>query len=154
DVRHLRDLVAATLDDPQLELAFEVETNTFVDSHGEALSPADLQAGRAVTALQRQGRTVALIVHDDTLDSDPALRPGAGRALLLALESGRLEPELQAKIDELRISRRRIVTAGEAERRRIERDLHDGAQQRLMAIQIKLALLRDGIDDPGLAAEL
>jgi signal transduction histidine kinase len=151
---HLRGLVADALDDPSLELAFDYGSNRFVDSRGQPFRPADVRAGGSLTALERHGHTVALIAHDDVLDSDPELVEAAGRALLLALDSGRLESELQSKIDELRISRTRIVAAGEAERRRIERDLHDGAQQRLMAIQIKLALLRDGVDDPELATAL
>src|SRR5262245_21578586 len=155
DASRLRDLVAEVLDDPALELAFEVEPgNRFVDSHGERLKRADIEPGRSVTVLRRHGETVALMVHDAALETDPELVEAAGRAVLLALESGRLESELQSKIDELQISRRRVVAAGEAERRRIERDLHDGAQQRLMAIQIKLALLRDTVADPVLAAEL
>jgi signal transduction histidine kinase len=104
--------------------------------------------------LRRHGETIAYIVHDDALETDPELVEAAGQAVLLALEGGRLESELQSKIAELRRSNARIVSAGEAERRRIERDLHDGAQQRLMGIQIKLGLLRDRIGEPDLVSEL
>jgi signal transduction histidine kinase len=74
--------------------------------------------------------------------------------VLLALDSGRLESELHAKVAELRTSRGRIVAAGEAERRKIERDLHDGAQQRLLAIQLKLAFAREHAGTGELADEL
>jgi len=107
-----------------------------------------------LTAVRRSGETVAYIVHDAALESDPELVQAAGLSILFALENGRLEAELQSKTAELRTSRRRIAAASEAERRKIERDLHDGAQQRLMSIQIKLALARERVDDPELASEL
>jgi len=156
DAARLRGLVADALDDSSLELAFEVDRGgaMLVDSHGD---PIDVRApgrGRTATPLQRHGETIAYIVHDSALETDPELVEAAGQAVLLALESGRLESELQSKIAELRRSNARIVSAGEAERRRIERDLHDGAQQRLMGIQIKLGLLRDRIDEAGLVSEL
>ena len=157
---HLRSLVAEALDDPPLRIAFAVDAgdgnpgNRLVDSHGRPLDVTEIPPGRSAATLERRGHTAAVIVHDAALETDPELVQAAGQAVLLALESGRLESELLTKIDELRTSRERIVAAGEAERRKVERDLHDGAQQRLMAIQIKLGLLRDRIDDDELAAEL
>jgi signal transduction histidine kinase len=97
---------------------------------------------------------VAYVEHDPALDTDPELLRAAGQAVLLALETGRLEAELSATTVALRNSTARLVAAGDAERRKIERDLHDGAQQRLMAIQIKLGLLRDRVDDPEIEAAL
>jgi len=88
------------------------------------------------------------------LETDPELVQVAGLSILFALENGRLEAELQSKTAELQTSRRRIASASEAKRRKIERDLHDGARQRLMSIQIKLALARERDDDPELASEL
>jgi signal transduction histidine kinase len=142
DAAHLRRLVADALDDPQLELAFEMNTGSrfFVDSNGESIDPLQVAPGRSVTELRRYDGTVAYIVHDDALETDPELVQAAGQSILLALENGRLESEL-------RTSTGRIVAAGEAERRKLERDLHDGAQQRLVAIQIKLALLRDRLGE-------
>ena len=156
DSLDLRDLVATALDDPQLELAFAVNpgSNFFVDSRGDPIDPRHPGAGRTATPLRRHGKTVAYIEHDAALETDPELVQAAGQSVLLALESGRLESELESKIAELRRSSERIVAAGEAERRRIERDLHDGAQQRLMGIQIKLGLLRDRVDGSELASEL
>jgi len=159
----LRTILADALDDPSLELAFNVRQTGepgdpaggfFVDSRGEPFDPARLGDGQSATALLRHGTTVAYIVHDTALETDPELVQAAGHSVLLALESGRLEAELQSQTAELLASRGRIVAAGEAERRKIERDLHDGAQQRLMAIQVKLELLRSRIDDPELVSEL
>jgi signal transduction histidine kinase len=156
DAARLRSLVADALDDSSLELAFEVDRGgaMLVDSHGDPVDVRDPGRGRTATPLRRHGETIAYIVHDRALETDPELVEAAGQAVLLALEGGRLDSELQSKIAELRRSNARIVSAGEAERRRIERDLHDGAQQRLMGIQIKLGLLRDRIDEADLVSEL
>jgi signal transduction histidine kinase len=156
DPGRLRDVVAETLDDPQLELAFEVGRGSgfFVDSAGDPIHVGTVGAGRSATAIERRGDTVAYIVHNAELETDPELVKAAGQAVLLTLENGRLEAELRSRTAELRSSRGRIVAASEAERRKLERDLHDGAQQRLMAIQIKLGLLRDSIDDPRIEADL
>jgi signal transduction histidine kinase len=153
---HLRRLVAEALDDPPLELSFQVggEASVFVDSQGRPVDPRRAVAGRASTPLERRGEVVAYVTHDPALETDPELLQAAGQAVLLALETGRLEAELSEKTVALRNSSARIVAAGEAERRMIERDLHDGAQQRLMSIQIKLALLRDRVDDPKAAAAI
>lgn len=155
DAVELRALVAEALDDPPLELAFEVDRGSkfFVDSRGDPIDATSPMPGRSATALQHRGETVAYIVHDAGLETDPELVRAAGQAVLMALESGRLESELRSKTAELQRASGRIVAAGEAERRKIERDLHDGAQQRLTAIQIKLSLLRDRIDAAEFASE-
>ena len=156
DTAHLRELVAEALDDPPLELELEVAPGSrlFVDSRGNAVDQANEVAGRSVTALQRRGETVAYIVHDPALDTDPELVQAAGQSVVLALESGRLESELRSRTAELQSSRARIVETADRERVRLERDLHDGAQQRLMAIQIKLALAQDLPTDDGLIEQL
>jgi signal transduction histidine kinase len=156
DARELRDVVAEALDDPELELAIEVGRGTgfFVDSNGDLMHVQRTAEGHSATPLQRDGETVAYIVHDAELETDPELVRAAGQSVLLALENGRLESELRSKTAELRTSRGRIVAASDAERRKLERDLHDGAQQRLMAIQVKLSLLRDRIDDEELIEDL
>jgi signal transduction histidine kinase len=156
DAARLRDLVAGALDDPPLELAFEVHGGSkfFVDSRGDPIDPTSRIPGRSATALRHRGETVAYLLHDAALETDPELVQAAGQSVLLALEGGRLESELRSKTAELQRSSGRIVAAGEAERRKIERDLHDGAQQRLTAIQIKLALLRDRVDGDEIASEL
>ncbi len=157
DAAHLRALVADALDDPVLELEFEVSPGSgfFVDSHGHAFDEArTADGGRSITALQHDGGIVGYIVHDPALDTDPELLEAAGQSVVLALESGRLESELQSRTAELRSSRTRIVETAERERRRLERDLHDGAQQRLMAIQMKLALAQDLPASDDLAEQL
>ena len=96
-----------------------------------------------------------MIVHDQALESDPELVATAGQALLLAIENGRLITELESTSAELRASRARAVAAGDAERRRIERDLHDGAQQHLVALRIKVGLADELSDaDPAAALRL
>jgi signal transduction histidine kinase len=138
----LRRLVADTLDDPQLELAFDVDRRDglFVDSRGDPVDPTLAAPGRSATPLSRHGEPVAFILHDARLETDPELVQAAGQAILLALENGQLETELAARTQDLRASRTRLVAASETERRKLERELHDGAQQRLLAIQIKVSL--------------
>ena len=101
--------------------------------------------GKIATAIEHEGRRVAAIVHDAGLAEERDLIQAVGAAAALTLENERLDAELRARVDELRASRARIVTAGYAERRRLERDLHDGAQQRLMALGINLRMARDQI---------
>lgn len=138
---HLRALVAGALDDPSLELAFRVGgTDRFVDSGGDPIDPGRVAPGRSAAPVGRQGDTVAYILYDDALDQDPELVEAAARTMLLALEHGQLAAELETTIGDLRASRARTIAAGDAERRRIERDLHDGAQQHLIALRVRLGL--------------
>jgi signal transduction histidine kinase len=109
-----------------------------VDAGGR---PAELPDGRW-TEVERRGERIAAIVHDPSLADEPQLVRAAGAAAALVLENQRLAAELRARIEELRASRARIVEAGDTERRRLERDLHDGAQARLVALAMKLRLAR------------
>ena len=151
----LRTVLADALDEPSLELAFRVDaTGGFVDSSGKPFT-STRTAGRSATPVGRNGDTAAVIVHDAALDTDPELVATAGQALLLALENGRLAAELESTSAELRASRARVVAAGDAERRRIERDLHDGAQQHLVALRIKVGLVGELAEaDPQVALRL
>jgi signal transduction histidine kinase len=88
-------------------------------------------------------------VHDPALLEQQALLRSAGAAARLALENERLQAELRAQLAEVRASRARIVHAGDDERRRVERDLHDGAQQRLLGIRLALQLARGRLADGG-----
>jgi signal transduction histidine kinase len=98
---------------------------------------------------------VAAIIHDASLENERDLVRTVGAGAAAALRNERLDAELRAKVVELRASRSRIVQAGYDERRRLERDLHDGAQQRLMALGINLRLARDRVErDPQAAVEL
>ena len=110
-------------------------------------------AGRAVTILERHGRKVAALVHDPALSEDPALLDAVSSAAGLALENERLLAELRAQLDEVRDSRARIVEASVTERRRLERNLHDGAQQRLVTLSLHLRMAQETLHDDPLAAE-
>ena len=149
----LRSTLADALDDPALELGFRLEpAGGFVDSSGKPLASPPL-ASQSSTPVTRNGETVAVIMHDAALDTDPELVAAAGQALLLAIENGRLTDELQSANTELRATRARILATGEAERRKIERDLHDGAQQHLIALSMRVGLARE-IADPEVAQRL
>jgi signal transduction histidine kinase len=152
----LRDSLAKALGDPSLELAFWLpHSKEYVDSEGR---PVDVWRGaptRAVSEVRLEDRLVAAIVHDSSLLDDPELVRAVSAAAALALENGRLDAELRAKVDELRASRTRIVEATLAERRRLERDLHDGAQQRLVSVALGLRLVQGRLrDDDGGVREL
>src|SRR5207302_1073825 len=103
-------------------------------------------SARSHTILEREGETVAALIHDRTLDDDPALIASVAAAASLALENERLGAEVRAQLMEVRASRARIVEAADPERRRLQRDLHDGAQQRLVALALHLGRLRDRLD--------
>jgi signal transduction histidine kinase len=149
----IRDPIASTLGDPALELAFWLpEGERFVDADGEPLDLADTR-GRAVTMLDHDGKRVAALIHDPSLLDDPELIKAVGAAASLALENSRLQAELRAQLAEVRASRARIVTAGDAERRRLERDLHDGAQQSLLGVRLALQLARNRLADGGGAVD-
>jgi signal transduction histidine kinase len=139
-----RDLLARALEQPSLRLAFWLpERSEYVDTAGVAL-PASLELpGRSVTAIQRGGQPYAIVVHESALPEERDVVELAGSSSILALENVRLEADLRASIGELRASRTRIVAVADRERRRVERDLHDGAQHGLIALRVKLRLLEE-----------
>ena len=97
---------------------------------------------RTATTVHGADEPVAVLIHDPALAEEPELVDAVAATTRLALENQRLHAELRAQLDEVRASRARIVAAGDLERRRLERDLHDGAQQRLLALGIALQLAR------------
>jgi signal transduction histidine kinase len=140
----LREALAQALGDPTLELAYWVpKQHAYVDADGRPMLIDPAPRGKVATVIEHDGRRVAAIVHDADLAEEPHLVQAVGAAASLTLENERLGAELRAHVDELHASRARIVAAGYAERQRLERDLHDGAQQRLMALGINLRLARD-----------
>ena len=150
----LRDGLARALGDPALELAFWMpEQRRYVDAGG---SPAELpgadDAHRTVTEIDHHGERSAAIVHDRAQDSETVR--AAGAATVLLLENQRLDAELRARLVELRASRARLVEAADGERRRIERNLHDGAQSRLVAVALNLRLARMSVPDDSDTAAL
>jgi signal transduction histidine kinase len=149
----VRDAIARTLGDRSLVLAFWLpERQRFVDAAGaERLVQAS--PNRAVTMLNHDGKPMAALVHDPSLLEDPELIEAVGAAASLAMENSRLHAELRAQLAEIRASRTRLVNAGDAERRRLERDLHDGAQQRLLGIRLALQLARNRLAHGGAAID-
>ena len=136
----VRDALARALGDPALTLAYaREEGHGYVDLAGAPAEPV-AGDGQVVTGVERDGRRVAAVVHDASLTEDPALVEAAFAAAGLALENERLQAELRARLEDLRASRARIVQAGDTERRRLERNLHDGAQQRLVSVSIALGM--------------
>ena len=153
----LRDVLAEALGDPSLEVLYWIpEDERFVDGRGRPHQLPAPDSGRAFTQVERDGRPVAAIVTDPLLlDSRDGHVDAIGAAASLALENERLDAELRCKLEELRESRERMLKVGLEERRRLERDLHDGAQQRLVSMALELRLARAKLqDDPSAAATL
>jgi signal transduction histidine kinase len=152
----LREALARTLADPELEIAYPVGEGSYADADGRTVDLARAE-GRAATPLLRDGRPVAVLLHRTGLLDNPELVEEVASAARLALENERLQAEVRAQLEDLRASRARIIEAGDAERRRLERDLHDGAQQRLVGLTLALRLLRAQLgpdQDQQLAARL
>jgi signal transduction histidine kinase len=139
----VREMLAESLGDRTLSIAYWLpDRGTFVDEAGRPVALPDPATGRAWTAVERNGVRVAAIVHDAALDTGPELVQAAAAAAALALDNERLKADLRARVEELRVSRVRIVEAADNARRRLERDLHDGAQQQLVALALDLRLLK------------
>jgi signal transduction histidine kinase len=135
----LRDALASALNDKTLDVAYwSDEAAGYVDGRGVVVAPDAEVAGRAVTLLERDGRPLAAILHDPALAEDPGLVAAVGAAVRLAVDNERLAAEVRSQLAEVQASRARIVEASDAERRRVERNLHDGAQQRLVALSLAL----------------
>jgi signal transduction histidine kinase len=150
----VRDALARSVGDPSLELALWIPAEQrYVNERGVTVTAQADVSGRAVTIIGTPDQPLAALIHDVSLVGQRPLLEAAGSAARIALENARLHAELQAQLVALRASRARIVAAGDAERRRLERDLHDGAQQRLLALGLALQLLEDNRGDPGLLAE-
>jgi signal transduction histidine kinase len=143
----LERLTAETLDDPQLRLAFWVAPEGYVDSDGEPVEPARSSPGREWTLIGRGVEPAIAIDHDEGLRQEPELVEAVGSALLLVLENRTMQTELGHSSD-------RIAMARQVERNRIERDLHDSAQQRLIALHMQVDLARDKTDDQELSDRL
>jgi signal transduction histidine kinase len=136
----LRDVLAGTVGDPRLILAYPVgTTHRLVDAQGR---PVELDIRQEQTRLIQAGQAVVVLSHTPGLLDDEQLVENVTTAARLALENERLQAEVRARLVELRASRTRIVEAGDAERKRLERNLHDGAQQRLVGLSLSLRLAR------------
>jgi signal transduction histidine kinase len=138
----LCEALARALGDPSLELAFWFPAeNCYVDGEGGVVELPDDPSKRGSTFVERNGQPVAVLLHDPVLEHNSELVRSVCAAASLALENERLQAELRAQLIELQASRARLVEATDTERRRIERDLHDGTQQRLVSIAMSLGLL-------------
>ena len=148
----LRDTLARALRDPTLALAFPAPGGAgWVDPQGQPMDvPAEPTPSRSLARLERDGQPLAALLYDPAIEAeDPGRVDAVASVASMALENERLAAQVRAQLDEVRASRTRIVEAADAERRRIERDLHDGAQQRLVALAMRLDQARGRAEGAG-----
>ena len=160
DPTDLRAALARALRDPSLSLVYWLpQYPSWADEDGRPVTlpnggGAD-DGGRAATVIERDGEPVAALVHDPSLADERDLLDAVSAGAAIALENGRLRSDLHARLEELRGSRARVLEAGQRERQRLERDLHDGAQQRLIALSLDLGVLERQLgSDPAARAAL
>ena len=146
----LQALLAQALRDPTLYLIYWLpQYGSWADQDGNPTSLPRSDNGRRVTFVKQNGEQIAALIYDAGLGDEPELVEAVSAAAGIALENGRLEAELRARLQELQGSRSRVVEAQQNERRRLERNLHDGAQQRLVALALELGLLAEkATNDP------
>src|SRR3954451_16142115 len=148
--------LAKAMGDPGLVLAYRVPgERSYLDGRGRAIALPTPGGDRTAAPVQRDGRELAMLAYYASLEDDPELVAAVAAAAAIALDDARLQAESEDRLAELRASRERIVAAGDAERRRLERNLHDGAQQRLVSVALQLRMIQRSIDtDPALAKRL
>jgi signal transduction histidine kinase len=140
----LQALLAQALRDPTLSLIYWLpQYGSWADQDGNPRSLPASDSGRRVTFVKQNGEQIAALIYDAALGEEPELVEAVSAAAGIALENGRLEAELKARLQELQGSRSRVVEAQQNERRRLERNLHDGAQQRLVALALELGVLAE-----------
>jgi signal transduction histidine kinase len=138
-LRELEGMLRGPLGDPGLRFGFwRPRSRDWAGRDGAVLEPP--KPGQRLTEVERDRHPAAAIIHDTQLAEDPELLQAAGAAALLAQESGELEAAWKTSLSELADSRARLTSAAERERRKLERNLHDGAQQSLVAAAINLTL--------------
>src|SRR5581483_8581447 len=135
----LRERLGRILGDPTLDLVYRLDDGRYVDADGNAREVLE-EPNRAITVVAVQGREIASLVHDPGVLDEPRLVEQVRATAGLVLENERLAAEVRAQLAEVRASRSRLVAATDSERRRLERDLHDGAQQRLVTLSVTLGL--------------
>jgi signal transduction histidine kinase len=152
----LQDALARALRDPSLGLVYWLpEFGTYADLEGRRSELPEASGERAMTLIDRNGAHLAALLHDRSLNDEPELLAAVTATAGIALENARLHVELRARLEELRGSRARVFEVSRRERQRLERDLHDGAQQRLVALSLELGLLEEQLaDNPDLTAQL
>jgi signal transduction histidine kinase len=143
----LQSALAEALRDPGLQIAYWLPgRNSYVDASGQMVPEPAAEPSRSVTRVTRNQRTIAAISHSGAV---PEIETRIGSAIRLGLENERLQAELLAQIGDLRASRARIVETADAERRMLERNLHDGAQQGLLALSYDIRLARASAESDG-----
>jgi signal transduction histidine kinase len=149
----LEEGLAKVLGDPGLVLAYRVPgERSYIDGRGREVELPAPGGDRVAAPVERDGRELAMLVHDRTLSDDPELVDAVASAAAITLDDARLQAESQDRLADLRASRERLVAAGDAERRRLERNLHDGAQQRLVSVALQLRMIQNrAATDPELA---
>jgi signal transduction histidine kinase len=142
----LEQVLARVLHDPTVELAYWLpDRHAFVDAEGRLVELPAAGSDRAVTILRHDGDPIAALLHDAALDDDPELVRAVAATARMTIENERLQAQVRAQLEEVRASRARIVEFGDAERRRVERNLHDGAQQRLVNLSLALGIARSQV---------
>ena len=151
----LRAAIARALHDPSATIAYWLpEYGSYGDLDGRLVTLPDGDGQQATTLIDREGRHVAALTHDRSLLDEPELLAAVTAAAGIALENAQLHVDLRARLEEVRGSRARVIEEGQKERKRLERDLHDGAQQRLVALALNLRLLERRLADPEARAQL
>lgn len=153
----LEEALREALDDPTIVLLYRMGDDGWTDAHGSATTLPSAEPGRATTILEEDGRIGGAVIHDALLLDDASVVRTLAAVVRLAVDNERLQEDLRGQLAEVRASRTRIVEAADAERRRVERDLHDGAQQRLVALAVSLRTIRSrlGADaDTAVLAEI
>src|SRR5204862_113355 len=151
----LQHALARALRDPSLTLAYWLpDFESYADLDGRPVDVSETD-GRATMLIDRDGLRIAALLHDAALKAEPELLAAVTAAAGMALENGRLHSQLKARLEELRSSRARVMDAGQKERQRLERNLHDGAQQRLIALSLELGILEQQLAaEPGAQVRL
>jgi signal transduction histidine kinase len=146
----LRELIARALRDDSLAVAYWLpEYGSWAGADGEPVTLPGPGDARGVTVIEQRGAPVAALLYHPSLRDEPELVAAVSAAAGISLENGRLQAELRAQLQDLHGSRARLLAAAQDERRRLERDLHDGAQQRLIALSLELGLLQSSLNgDP------
>ena len=140
----LERVLSRTLGDPSLRIGYPASgEHDLVDGEGRRYVAPAARSTRAVARIDRDGKLLAIIEYDPAVETEsPGLVEAIGSATRLTLENERLAAEVRAQLEEVRASRARIAQAADEERRKVERDLHDGAQQRLVALTMRLEQAR------------
>lgn len=150
----LQSELARAVGDPELVVAYPIgDGGRYVDARGQPVTVPTAGGVRAITSIERSGAPVAVVLHDPAAFAEGDLAREVGAAAQLAVDNERLQAQSHAQLEELRASRARVVEAADAARRRLERDLHDGAQQRLVSLSLMLQLAAESLE-PRVVAQI